>query len=63
MNRRRLERFIERRCCTLLGVGPMSNNCVDVVIELANSHEVPIMLVASRRQIDSEAFGGGYVNK
>ena len=22
--------------CTLLGIGPMSKNCIDVVIELAN---------------------------
>lgn len=40
----------------------MSVNCVDVAIELANDHEVPIMLIASRRQIDSDEFGGGYVN-
>ena len=47
---------------TLLGVGPMSINCVDASIELANYHDVPIMLIASRRQIDSKEFGGGYVN-
>ncbi|WP_338849076.1 class II D-tagatose-bisphosphate aldolase, non-catalytic subunit [Massilia sp. W12] len=40
----------------------MSVNCVDATIELANQHEVPIILIASRRQIDSEEFGGGYVN-
>lgn len=62
MIRHTLRRLIERRCCTLLGVGPMSVNCVDATIELANEHEVPIMMIASRRQIDSEEFGGGYVN-
>lgn len=41
----------------------MSLNCVDAVIELANEHEVPILLIASRRQIDSAQFGGGYVNQ
>lgn len=40
----------------------MSVNCVDAAIELANAHEIPILLIASRRQIDSEEFGGGYVN-
>jgi hypothetical protein len=40
----------------------MSVNCVDAAIELANEHEIPIFLIASRRQIDSEQFGGGYVN-
>lgn len=48
---------------TALGVGPMSKNCVDATIELSNKYNVPIMLIASRRQIDSEFFGGGYVNK
>src|SRR3990167_1300986 len=62
MIHQRLESFLTKRRCTLLGVGPMSVNCVDATIELANEHEVPIMLIASRRQIDSENFGGGYVN-
>ena len=47
---------------TLLGVGPMSKNCVDATIDLANAHNILIMLIASRRQIDSIEFGGGYVN-
>ena len=41
---------------------PMSVNCVDAVIELSNESNIPLMLIASRRQIDSEFFGGGYVN-
>jgi len=57
-----LQTFLQKRRCTLLGVGPMSVNCVDAAIELANEHEVPILMIASRRQIDSEEFGGGYVN-
>jgi len=57
-----LHSFIEKRRCTLLGVGPMSVNCVDATIELANEHAVPILMIASRRQIDSAEFGGGYVN-
>lgn len=62
MIHQRLETFLNKRRCTLLGVGPMSVNCVDAAIELANDHEVPLLLIASRRQIDSEEFGGGYVN-
>jgi tagatose-1,6-bisphosphate aldolase non-catalytic subunit AgaZ/GatZ len=62
MIHQRLENFLNKRRCTLLGVGPMSVNCVDAAIELANEHEVPIFLIASRRQIDSEEFSGGYVN-
>lgn len=62
MIHQRLQAFINKRRCTLLGVGPMSVNCVDATIELANDHEVPILMIASRRQIDSAEFGGGYVN-
>ena len=57
-----LTSYLERNRCTLLGVGPMSKTCVDATIELANLHKVPLMLIASRRQIDSDEFGGGYVN-
>lgn len=62
MIHQRLESFLQKRRCTLLGVGPMSANCVDAAIELADECEVPIILIASRRQIDSEECGGGYVN-
>jgi tagatose-1,6-bisphosphate aldolase non-catalytic subunit AgaZ/GatZ len=57
----RLRTYRSGRNCTLLGIGPMSKNCVDATIELADEHEAPLMLIASRRQIDSEKFGGGYV--
>lgn len=63
MIRHRLQSFMAKRRCTLLGVGPMSLNCVDAAIELANDFEIPLMLIASRRQIDSDEFGGGYVNQ
>jgi tagatose-1,6-bisphosphate aldolase non-catalytic subunit AgaZ/GatZ len=47
---------------TILGVGPMSKNCVDVAIEIANERRTFLILIASRRQIDAASFGGGYVN-
>jgi len=62
MIKNKLERFIKKQRCTLLGVGPMSKNCVDACIELSNDYDIPLMMIASRRQIDGEAFGGGYVN-
>lgn len=40
----------------------MSVNCVDATLELANERSVLLMLIASRRQIDSAQFNGGYVN-
>ncbi|MCW2275917.1 hypothetical protein M2321_003516 [Rhodoblastus acidophilus] len=60
--RKRLAEQLSHRPCTLLGVGPMSLNCVDAAIGLANRHDVDLMLVASRRQIDTDRLGGGYVN-
>ena len=62
MNTNKLKNIIRKKKCTLLGVGPMSINCVDASIELANFYNFPLFLIASRRQIDSEEFGGGYVN-
>ena len=58
----KLNNFLSKRKCTLLGVGPMSKNCIDASIEISNEHDVPLMLIASRRQIDSTQSGGGYVN-
>ena len=55
-------RYLKDRRATLLAVGPMSKNCVEATIEIANEKKVPIMMIASRRQIDSKEFGGGYVN-
>lgn len=62
MIRSKILNFIKKRRCTLLGVGPMSKNCVDAAIELSNDYEIPIMLIASRRQIEAAQFGGGYAN-
>jgi hypothetical protein len=62
MIQQNLATLLNKKRCTLLGVGPMSKICVDVAIKLANQHEIPLMLIASRRQIDSDIFGGGYVN-
>ena len=62
MIQKRIEDFLNKSPSTLLCVGPMSVNCVDAAIELSNQFDTPLMLIASRRQIDSELFGGGYVN-
>ena len=61
MIQQRLENYRKNKCCTLLGVGPMSKNCIDASIELADQYKTPLMLIVSRRQIDSDKFGGGYV--
>ena len=61
MAKSKIFKFLNSKRCTLLGVGPMSKNCIDAVIEIANEYDVPIPLIASRRQIDSTSFDGGYV--
>ena len=53
---------VNKNRCTMLGVGPMSKVCVDSAIQLSANCKLPLMLIASRRQIDSEKMGGGYVN-
>jgi hypothetical protein len=56
-----LKALLGSRPLTLLGVGPMSYACVEASIELASDYDVPIMLIASRRQIECAELGGGYV--
>jgi len=53
---------ITKQGITLLGIGPMSKNCVDATIELSNQYDIPLFLIASRRQIESSHLGGGYTN-
>ena len=45
-----------------LCVGPMSLPVIDALCEYANKHDRPIMLIASRNQIECKELGGGYVN-
>ena len=54
--------FVDRRV-TLLGAGPMSVRVTDSIIELSNRYKCHIAMIPSRRQVDSSALGGGYVNK
>lgn len=47
---------------TLLGIGPMSLNCVQASLELSKEYDFPVMFIASRNQVDLDDLGGGYVN-
>ncbi|MBP2233427.1 fructose/tagatose bisphosphate aldolase [Azospirillum agricola] len=47
---------------TALGIGVVSKNTVDAAINVASLLSEPIFLICSRRQIDHEGVGGGYVN-
>lgn len=58
----RMRQALQLRQRTLLAAGPMSQNCVDAILELSRETTGPITLIASRRQVDSAEMGGGYVN-
>ncbi len=46
---------------THIGIGPMSRNLLKAVLSLAKEKDFPVILIASRNQVDSDALGGGYV--
>ncbi len=51
-----------RRCpSTQLGIGVVSETTIEAAIDLANAHRITLMLIASRRQVDCDSLGGGYV--
>ena len=41
---------------THLGVGPMSHNLLRAALELAKEKDFPLILIASRNQVDSDRF-------
>jgi hypothetical protein len=57
----KLRDIIAKRRVTMLGVGPMSKTVTDQAVSLANYYKTYIALIPSRRQVDSSALGGGYV--
>ena len=57
----RLNSEIKKKRCTLLGIGPMTKNVVDASINIANKSNFPLILIASRRQIECNENGSGYV--
>lgn len=47
---------------SLLCVGPLSTNIVAVAADISKKKNIPIVLIASRRQVEAAELGGGYVN-
>ena len=60
--RNKINQHIKVHHNTFLGVGPMSQHSIDSSIEIAYETGKPLALIPSRRQIDAEELGGGYVN-
>ena len=46
---KKISDYLIKNRCTL--IGPMSLNCVDASIELANDYDIPLMLIASRNKL------------
>ncbi len=44
-----------------LGFGPMSRESITALAQWTNENDHPLMLIASRNQIESQHLGGGYV--
>ena len=51
-----LKKFIKNKRITLLNIGPMSKNLVDVSIEISDKFNLPLTLIASRRQIEGKKW-------
>ena len=45
----------------VLGICPMSINIIDATIKYAKKNNEELMLIASRRQVETDLFGGSYV--
>ncbi len=56
-----IKQFITQNKATIMCAGPMSKNCIDASVNISVKYNIPQILIASRRQIDSAEFGGGYV--
>jgi D-tagatose-1,6-bisphosphate aldolase subunit GatZ/KbaZ len=50
-----------KRKFTLLGVGPVSEAVLEAALVVSRKRRFPPMFIASRNQVDSSRFGGGYL--
>jgi len=46
---------------TLMGLGPMSPNVIQAALEAGRDWDLPVILIASRNQIEARPLGGGYL--
>ena len=55
-------RILESPRKTLLCVGALSANIVEAAADVSEQYQLPVVLIASRRQVDAAELGGGYAN-
>lgn len=46
---------------TLLGIGPVSETVIRSAMKICKSYDYPLILIASRNQVDLESLGSGYL--
>ena len=51
----------EGRKATLLAINPMSRFIVRSTLEAAQEYQFPVMLIATRNQVETRELGGGYI--
>ena len=54
--------LIRKYSLPLVGIGPMSKDCVDIIFKYSQERNRPMFLIATRRQIEASIIGEGYVN-
>ena len=57
-----LRTLIKKSTLPIVGIGPMSKTCVENVFKYSHKNNRPLFLIATRRQIEAECLGRGYVN-
>lgn len=62
MNIETLLDTVSKNKITILGVGVMSQNVVSSALEICKEYNCPLLLIASRNQIEMSRCGYGYVN-
>ena len=54
--------YFKKRTGTALAIGPVSKNTIIAANEISKEKKVPLMLIASRRQIETKNISRGYVD-
>lgn len=54
--------YFKKKLGTAIAIGPVSKNTIIAVNEISKEKKVPLMLIASRRQIETKNISSGYVD-
>ena len=54
--------YFKKKVGTAIAIGPVSKNSIIAANEISKEKKVPLMLIASRRQIETKNISRGYVD-